>query len=619
MAVYSGYDVVIVGSGYAGAILAYNLGKEGKRVLIIEAGPDIEHSREDYMENFFLNTFKSPSSPYPPNDNSTFMEGVTPTNINAPRATIQDLVNAWNDSANSYLTYHPESKPFASTYERLAGGTGNHWMGTCLRMTDDDLKVRTRFGHGLDWPWTYLELEPFYQLAEKIIGVSADVAEQEKIGTEFPTGYAYPMRQIPPSVSDQVIADAVNGAPLTDEEYYAGAQTLVTATPAGRNSEPYMGRRVCHGNTNCTPICPIQAKFDPQFILSLAFDTGNVEMLAKNVAYTLTVDGNGMISGVETIVYESTAVPATSGKISENTAIATRYVLACNAIENAKLLLNAARVENKNVANSSGLVGKNLMDHPVYLAWGTTGLQGIASKQLFGYRGPISTSGIETLRTGSFRSNRAAWRIELGNAAWNWPAGDPYTSGQDFIYGTDNGGTNSPGFIYGNAQYVKTLNDLLTRQFRIGFLVEQDAQEINSVSLSSTYTDNLGIPRPEIRYHISDYTAAGFESAANATQEFMSRVQAINFTKPADPSVGTYFTHNGAGYNYSGAGHLCGTHVMGTDSSNSVVDAFQRSWDHPNLFLIGCGSMPSIGTENPSLTMTAMTFVTTAEILTDLS
>ena len=60
------YDVVIVGSGHAGAFMAYELGMQKKRVLVIEAGSTTHRNREDYMENFYLSTFKSPESPYPP-------------------------------------------------------------------------------------------------------------------------------------------------------------------------------------------------------------------------------------------------------------------------------------------------------------------------------------------------------------------------------------------------------------------------------------------------------------------------------------------------------------------------------------------------------------------------
>lgn len=178
------------------------------------------------------------------------------------------------------------------------------------------------------------------------------------------------------------------------------------------------------------------------------------------------------------------------------------------------------------------------------------------------------------------------------------------------------GGTNS-GAILGNKAYVKQLNSILTRQFRFGFLIEQDADPVNSVSLSKTHTDNLGIPRPEINYTLSSYTARGFSSAISATKEFMTRLGAKNFTSAPDPSRGAYvnFKDLGVEFNFQGSGHLCGTHVMGTTPSNSVVNRMQQSWDHENLYIIGCGSMPSIGTQNPTLSMTAMTLISAEAIL----
>ncbi len=57
---------------------------------------------------------------------------------------------------------------------------------------------------------------------------------------------------------------------------------------------------------------------------------------------------------------------------------------------------------------------------------------------------------------------------------------------------------------------------------------------------------------------------------------------------------------------------------MGDDSTSSVVDSFQRCWDHPNLYAVGCGSMPSIGTSNPSLTMAALALRSAERIHRDL-
>ena len=67
-----------------------------------------------------------------------------------------------------------------------------------------------------------------------------------------------------------------------------------------------------------------------------------------------------------------------------------------------------------------------------------------------------------------------------------------------------------------------------------------------------------------------------------------------------------------------GAGHLAGTHRMGTSPNNSVVDRRQRTWAHENLYLAGCGNMPTIGTSNPTLTMSALAFAAAEKILQDL-
>ena len=85
------------------------------------------------------------------------------------------------------------------------------------------------------------------------------------------------MLPIPPSTVDEAVSAAmvgmsVDGTPLT-----------VTSTPAGRNSQPYQHRRVCVGNTNCIPICPIQAKFDPSVTINDALATGNLEVRYRSV------------------------------------------------------------------------------------------------------------------------------------------------------------------------------------------------------------------------------------------------------------------------------------------------------------------------------------------------
>jgi choline dehydrogenase-like flavoprotein len=105
-------------------------------------------------------------------------------------------------------------------------------------------------------------------------------------------------------------------------------------------------------------------------------------------------------------------------------------------------------------------------------------------------------------------------------------------------------------------------------------------------------------------------------AASEFARQVFAGLGAVDYTSynPFDPG---YVTHNGAGYTYHGAGHYVGTHRMGASPYESVVDPYQRSWDHENLYVAGCGSMPTIGTSNPTLTMVALTLRTAQSMLAD--
>jgi choline dehydrogenase-like flavoprotein len=590
MAEANQYDAVIVGAGIAGAIIAYELGKAGKRVLILEAGPSVPPNRSAYMERFYRSGWKTPSSPYPP-----AITEMDASNENAPRATIPGLLK-WKDPCKSYLVQESENGhlPFSSTYERIGGGTTWHWMGTSLRLLPNDFRLKSMYGHGEDWPIGYEDLITYYEKAEAEIGVAADKSEQAYLGLKFRPEYQYPMPKIPQSVVDQQIAGGVQGLELF------GQPVEVTSTPQGRNSKPYDSRRVCAGNTNCIPICPIQAKYDATVTLNKALNTGKVTIWYQTVAKTVQVDSSsGRISGIDYLQYKDPRGPSTGS----GTATGSIYVLAAHAIETPKLLLNSRNDHFPHgVANGSGQVGRNLMDHVIYLAWALMP----EGKPIYPFRGPLSTSGIESLRDGPFRKMRAAFRIEIGNEGWNWAAQDPYTTTNDFIDGTDTSQLN-PGRegLFGR-RLVQALNSSFTRQFRLGFLIEQDASESNCVTLSDKYKDHLGIARPKIRYNLSDYTKQGFVQARFATRQIFARLGAKEYTKV--PGGAPTFTVKGEPpFTFAGAGHIIGTYRMGK-KSDSVVDSSQCSWDHPNLFLVGSGVFPSEGTANPTLTIAALAF-----------
>jgi len=668
------YDVVIVGAGIAGTLIARELGQQGKRVLILEAGIDASRGRERYLETFYKNTVKTPESPYPP-----VVE--KPSAQATPRATIADTFASniepdfpGNLSEPDGYIYDPEKSyllqkgplPFASTYERVAGGTTWHWLGTSLRFLEHDFTMRSTYCVEKDWPMGIDALLPYYNRAEAEIGVAASAQVQEEelgsVGLRYaPPDYQYPMQQIPLSQVDTALGDKVNG--IDDFVDFEGLGVQVTPTPAGRNSQSIgaSSRRTCAGNTNCIPICPIQAKYDATVTLSQALQTGHVTLISQAVAKRVCVDENGRISGIEYLTWDGPQdAPTITGTA---TAVGKVYVIAAHAIETPRLLLMSRTHDQgalaNGVANSSDQVGRNLMDHPLYLSWG------LMPEPVWGFRGPLTTSGIETLRDGAFRSQRAAWRVEVGNEGWNFSIGDPWTTTNDFIGGPHGASNNSQlnpenVQLFGDA-LVARLNHAFTRQWRMGFLVEQTPEPGNRVCLSSTRggatlrTDGLGLPRPVIHYDLSDYTKLGFVFAEIFARQVYQKLGGRNYTLNT-PSFTTdsvtvqnpkwfaledawrhYFTELPAalkdprltcqpadaegvpeGFQYFGSGHIVGTYAMGASAADSVVDRDQRSWDHANLFLVGSGVFPTITTANPTLTIAALALQAAETIMQDL-
>ena len=629
------YDVVIVGAGVSGALIAKQLGKAGKKVLILEAGLNGQENHAEVMERFYMAQAKVPEAPYtPPIVNADPTTGIqspsNPSQQAAGRPTTLTLGEAsWQDPNQSYLD-QKGPLAFSSTYERMGGGTMRHWLGTSLRFVPNDFKTYSTYGVEEDWPITYDDLSPWYDKADAEIGIAADVADQDYLGITFTPGYQYPMPAIPSSLVDQAVTAAMpNVAPVS------GVTLSVSNTPAGRNSVPYQDRRVCAGNTNCIPICPIQAKYDPTVTLQDALQYPTVSILYQTVASEIIVGSDGNVSAISYLQYDDpNGGVARTGSVS-----ATRYVIAGHAIETPKLLLmskNGGRTPN-GVANNSGHVGQHLMDHPIYLSWA------LAKDQLFGYRGPLSTAGIESMRDGAFRSKHAPFRIEIGNEGWNFPISDPTTTTLDFIVGANASQLNSnpPKNLFGD-DLTATLNGIFTRQFRLGFLVEQTPDDNCTVGLSKTYKDSLGLPRPEITYNFSDYTKMGFVVAKKTASMIYQAMGAKEFTKqPTADQVGkdpTVFaiTYDADGnpvpdgqtapagsttdyFRFFGAGHTVGTYRMGSDPSTSVVNSEQRSWDHPNLFLVGSGVFPTVATGNPTLTIAALALWAAQTITADLA
>jgi choline dehydrogenase-like flavoprotein len=596
-------DVVIVGAGIAGAILARRLAGEGVDVVVLEAGEAVGLTWERYQDNirqFLAAPAKVPNSAWP---NSPA----------APSPNVLDIVPLSADGPPGTNGYFVQMGPipFGSDYQRSRGGTTVHWYGHCIRMLPSDFEMFSRYGVGVDWPLTYDDLSPWYDEAEREIGVAADVADQERIGVKFTPGYVYPMHKVPSTYLDRWLGDRLDGfgVRIGDGTYETG----VVPVPGGRNSTPnpaYDGGRGyapvgavgrpetglrCEGNASCIPACPAQAKYSALKTLDAAARAG-ATIIHQTVATGVTLTATGEVSGIEYKQWTGNTFPSTTS----GTITAKRYVLAAHSVENAKILLMSG------AANSSDQVGRNLMDHPFLLSWA------LADEALGTFRGPGTTSGIETLRDGPYRSDHASFRVDIDN----WGFGILGSPGSDVTDAVFNDG------LYG-ADLRERLGDVVPRQLLLGFLLEQLPDPANRVTIggADTWRDAIGLPRPIIHYDISPYTRAGAAAASACAEQWFGVLGAndlSNYGQDRSPVMHQGFEWAGRPYATIGAGHLCGTHRMGDDPSTSVVDRDQRSWDHRNLFVIGAGSMPTIGTSNPTLTLAALSCRTAGALLEDL-
>ncbi len=584
------YDAVIVGSGVAGAIVAKQLSEQGKNVLIIEATPSTGLTLagfQSYVDHFYGAVEKDANSPYPKNPNAL--------------------------SPNIRNDYFVEKGPMAlgGSYTRVTGGTTMHWEGKTPRMLPEDFELRSKYGQGLDWPISYQDLMPYYRKAEYEIGVCGDIEEQKELGIPFKEDYVFPMEKLPPSYLDKKVGERINGTKV--QLYGENLELKLTTFPQGRNGVPNpkydngeffvpdgvtsehpieYGER-CQGNANCVPICPVQAKYDARKTLGKAFRTGRVELLSQAVAFKVEIDPeSGRVTSIRYKHYDHPDSPKHTIGIAKG----RLFVLATNAVENARLMLASE------LPSISGLMGCNLMDHPFILAWG------LMPEVTGTMRGPLCTSGIATFRNGDFRNKQSAFAMDIHNDGWGWATGSPYSEVLDAI---DNKNK------YGQ-ELRQTLISRISRQLLLAFMCELPPSPSNRVTIDPRHKDQLGNYRPVISFNLPDYSLKTLAYARNLSRVIFQRVGAEDCTH-YDSSDNAYFTYEGEGYFYRGGNHFSGTHIMGTTKYNSVVDANLRSWDHNNLYLVGAGSMPTIGSSNTTLTIAALSFLASEQMLKDLA
>lgn len=364
----SSSQVVIVGTGVVGVVIAEQCLDAGLEVLMIEAGPRVTRAQivENYR-NLPLGAKPDATASYPPAD--------------------------WAPHPFHGQDYLESTGPdkYDPTYLRYAGGSTWHWAGTCWRLTPEDMRLKSLYGVGRDWAYDYETLDPYYNMTETALGICGPADPQDQ-WPRRPRSMDYPMPALPMSQGERRFTEVV--------EAKLGLRNVHVAQ-ARNSGTPYHDRPACCANNNCVPVCPVGAKYDA------------VSALNRLEAKGATILDNSVVYRVETgAANKIVAVHYYDRDKQSHRVTGEQFVLACNGVETPKLLLMSADQRNPNgVANSSDQVGRNIMDHP------QQGYTFTVSEPYWLGAGPVVNSGIMETSQGAFRSRHAGAYFRLNNFA----------------------------------------------------------------------------------------------------------------------------------------------------------------------------------------------------------
>ena len=288
-----------------------------------------------------------------------------------------------------------------------------------------------------------------------------------------------------------------------------------------------------------------------------------MELRARCRVREITTNESGMASGV--IYYDP------EGK--ERFQPAEVVIMAANGVGTPRLLLNSASSRFPDgLANSSGLVGKNLMLHP----WPQ--VRGYVEEEVDGDRAPQTVMWSKEF----YETNR-----ERG-----------FVRGYTMQYSRGTGPVNEAvmsmeaGQLPWGRDHHSVYRTLLYRRLQVGIACEDLPEEHNRVVLDPELKDSNGIPAPKIEYTISENTAAMMEHGIARATDILKEAGAKNI----------YTSRTSLNY----PGHLLGTARMGKDPSRSVVNEWGRSHDVKNLFIVDGSIWVTSGGVNPTSTIQAL-------------
>ena len=523
-------DFIIVGSGSAGGVMSRELALAGFKVLVLEQGPrltaaDFKHDEFAYWYNSEI-TNKLDSNP------QTFRASPADT-----AKQVRDWPAAW--------------------YAPMVGGSSNHFTANFWRFHENDFDERSRIGaiagtNFADWPITYDDLEPYYTKVDWEVGVSglAGACPNEPRRSK-----PYPMPPLPVKSSGVL--------------FERGARKLgwhPHPAPMAIASVPFRGRPACAHCGFCIGFgCEMRAKSSTTYtVIPEAEATGNCEIRPHSYVARIETNAAGKATGVAYFDKDK----------REHFQKARAVVVCANGAESARLLLMSANSKFPDgLANSSGMVGKNLM----FNTYGEVGA--LFEHELNEYKSVQVTRIVHDFydhdpKRGFYGGGGIDSRsgpMPIGWALFAPPAGRTWGAG------------------------FKSLLEAMPRAMTVATHGTSLPLETNRVDLDPTLKDAWGLPALRVTYrdHPDDLAMTRF------LQERGMEIMA---------AAGAQEAWKGPVAEGTGSPHLLGTARMGNDPKTSVVDKYHRTHDIPNLFVCDGSSFVTSGRGQPTMTIMALAF-----------
>ena len=528
---------------------AWVLADKGLRVLMLEAGRRYDPYRETPM--FALNRdapLRGEATPEKP--------------FGYYDATVD---GGWQVPGEPYSSA-PGSE-FLWWRSRMLGGRTNHWARNSFRMGPYDFKPKSRDGLGVDWPIAYDDLAPYYDRTESVVGV---FGRNDGLENHPDSGPGVLHDPPAPRVGELLIQAACKdlGLPCVP------SRRAVLTRPIGNRS-------ACFYATSCGRGCSIGAAFQTTTsLIPLALATGRLTIRTDAMVHEVTVDGRGKAEGVSFIDRKTGGEERATGRV---------IVLAASACETARILLNSKSAAFPDgLANSSGQVGRNLMD--------TVGAAMGAQFPVLENRPSYNEDGTHGLHVYiPFWLYKEQARGEL-----DFPRSYHYELGAD--------GRREPGLDMGNLAsfaggYGKKLKADIRRYYGsfMHFVCrgEMIPNAGSYCEIDPATKDRWGIPTLRFHFRWSEHELNMVRHFQRQTRELIDRMGGkIDWGGDLTPeqaiSKGGEIIHE------------VGTTRMGDNRETSVTNQYGQTWDVDNLFITDGGVFASKAHKNPTLTIMAL-------------